>query len=134
MLCRLTKRSRIRAAFALIALYALLRAWLSIGGGICRQHGRATLFHGGASRSGGCSRAYAELHLASGDHVHHSVDHAHHDGMVHQPMDHSAPQPHGDGSQHKQRTGACCGVLCFTAMTNELAAPVGEAPATFSGR
>ena len=127
MLCRLTKRSRIRSALALIAAYALcvLGSPLAVAfaGNISELPCFTGEHHGAAAEP-----ANAQVHLASGDHAHHSGGHAHHEGMVHQPMDHSAPQPHGDGGQHKQRMGACCGVLCFTAMTNELAAPAGQPP------
>ena len=51
--------------------------------------------------------------------------HVHHEGMVQHHGDHSAPVQSGDGT-HKQRIGACCGLLCFTAVTSDLGIVIGE--------
>jgi hypothetical protein len=127
MLCRLTKRLRIRAALALIALYGLCVLGSPLAVALAGTMAELPCFtgehHGTAAEP-----ASAMAHLPSGDHAHHSGGHAHHEGMVHQPVDHSAPPPHGDSGQHKQRIGACCGVLCFTAMATEFAAPLREIP------
>jgi hypothetical protein len=127
MLCLLTKRLRIRAALALIALYGLcvLGSPLAVAfAGTMAELPCFTGEHHGAA----AEPVHAEPHLASRDHAHHPSGHGHHEGMVHQPLDHSGPPPHGDDGPHKQRIGACCGVLCFTAMTADLVAPVGDIP------
>jgi hypothetical protein len=127
MLSRLTKRLRIRAALALIALYSLCVLGSPLALAFAANRAGLPCFtgehHGAAAEP-----AYPQVHLANGDHAHHSGGHAHREGMVHQPLGHSAPAPHGDDSPHKQRIGACCGVLCFTAMTTEFAALVREIP------
>jgi len=125
MLCRLTKRLRIRAALVLIALYSLCVLGSPLAVAFAGNMAGLPCFTGG-HHGATAEPAYSQAHLASGDHAHHSG--GHHEGMVHQSLDHSGPPPHGDDGPHKQRIGACCGVLCFTAMTADLAAPVGDIP------
>ncbi len=134
MLCRLTKRSRMRAAFALMAMYALCVVGSPLAVAFAGAMEALPCFTG-EHHAGVVEASHADLHFGSGGHADHSGNHArssgdraHHDGMAHHPTGHSAPPNHGDDSQHKQRMGACCGVLCFTAVTNELSAPVRGPP------
>lgn len=121
MLLRLTRRSRIRAGMALLALYAL-----------CVIGSPLSMAFAGAKGALPCftdehpTIAAVDTDLTS-RHAHHSASHHHQQANLHDVMDHSAPPAHGDHGDHK-RIGACCAVLCFAAVTNELAVPFGEPP------
>jgi hypothetical protein len=126
MLGHLTKRLRIRAALTLITLYSLCVLGSPLAVAFAGNMAELPCFTG-EHHGAVAEEVDASVPLASSEHTYHSGVHVHDQAMVHQAIDHSPPQHHGDG-QHKQRMSACCGVLCFTAVTHELAAPTGELP------
>lgn len=108
MLYRWTKKLRIHAALALAVIYA-----------ICVIGSPMALAFAGST---------AALPCLTGDHHGVTLVHAHEERiprMVHQHGEHSGPVQ-SDDSKHKQRIGACCGLLCFTAVTSDLDIVIGE--------
>src|SRR5262245_65209027 len=97
MLCRLTKRPRRRAAYALIALYAFCVVGSPLAVAFAGTIAALPCFTG---EHHGAAMQPAELAFVSGGHEHHSGDHAH-EGVVHHPADHSAPPPNHHDGQHK---------------------------------
>jgi len=110
MLARLTKRWRLRAAIAIAALYALcvLAAPLALAFAdrALAAHCLTADHHGRAS-----------VHLHGGGHDHGSA-HVYGDGAVHDHAD-DAGAVNADGNQ-TEPAGACCGLFCFAAVTNDL--------------
>ena len=117
MLYRWTKKSRIHAALALAVIYAF-----------CVIGSPMALAFAGSTAALPCltgdHHGVTPVHAHEDTHPSANV-HVHHEGMVQHHGDHSAPVQSGDGT-HKQRIGACCGLLCFTAVTSDLGIVIGE--------
>jgi hypothetical protein len=98
MLVRLTKVLRIRAALALGLLY-----------GICALMPTAALAFGDAAKAAHCLTD-SHHHAAAKSHIHGAQVHHQHD------TDASAHHPPMDSRDKSEAAGACCGLMCLSAV------------------
>jgi hypothetical protein len=112
MLTQLTRGSRVRAAIALAALYAVcvVAPALALAGSTRAAHCLT-------DDQDGLAHVHARAQAPSSMH-------AHGDGTLHEHADHAAPA--GGADDPPGLAGSCCGLFCISAVTGDAALPVAE--------
>jgi hypothetical protein len=116
MLIWLTKTLRFHAAIALTAVYAACVIAPALALAFADSAAAAPCLTGD-------HHGVTQVHTQSDAHSH--GVHVHGDGMAQKHSEPGVPVESSDSKQ-KSRVGACCGLLCFTAVTVDLGGVIGQ--------